>query len=108
MLCADESWGRSSKTCIESLAAERSSPTATIGCARSAADKYCFTSVSLSSLAAMVGTRGCVVLTVARWAQPHHAKIDNAIKAFFHDFIVVRFAVRFERARARCIERSVR
>src|SRR5438552_13939322 len=100
MLCADESWGRSSKTCIESLAAERSSPSATIGCARSAADKYCFASVSLSSLKPIVGTRGCVVLTVARWAQPHDAKIDNAKTIFFHDFIV-RFAIRFERARAR-------
>src|SRR5437870_13695605 len=105
MLCADESLGRCSKILSDSCAAERSSPSATNGCARSAADKYCFASVSLSSLAAIVGTRGSVVLTVARWAQPHHAKIDNAIKAFFHGFIVVRFAVRFELAPARCIER---
>src|SRR6266576_2491186 len=78
MLCADESLGRCSKILSDSCAAERSSPSATNGCARSAVAKCCFASVSLSSLAAMVGTRGCVVFTVARCAHPHHPKIDNA------------------------------
>jgi len=34
----------------------------------------------LSSLAATVGTRGSVVLTVARWTQPHHPKTTAAAK----------------------------
>jgi len=46
--------------------------------------------------AAIVGIRGCVVLTVARWARPHNPKIDNAKKVFFRDFMLG-FAVRFER-----------
>src|SRR6266404_357756 len=104
MLCAAESLGRSSKTFNESFAADRSSPSAINGCARTAAAKCCLANVSLSSLAAIVGTRGSVVFTVARWAQPHSAKIDNAKTTLFHDFIVG-FAIRFEPSQARCNER---
>src|SRR3954453_23974208 len=101
MLWADEWLGRCSKILSDSCAAERSSASATNGCARSAVAKYCFAIVSWFSLATMVGIRGCAVFTVASCAHPHHPKIDNANAMFFHDFIV-RLEIRFERARATC------
>src|SRR6266436_1358098 len=107
MLRADESPGRCSKTMSETFAAARSSPNETIGSLRSARIKHSVADVICSSLVAIVGTRGSVVFTVARWAHPHDAKIDNAKTILFHDFIV-RSAIRFDRARARYIGKQIR
>lgn len=58
-------------------------------------------SYSTAAFTAAIGT-----MKVARWVQPPRAKIDNAMKVFFQDFIV-RLAVRFRAAPARCTERPV-
>jgi len=51
----------------------------------------------------IVGTRGSVVFTVGKWAEPHHPKIDNAKKTFLsHLDGAVRNSPRFAPFGARC------
>src|SRR6266404_1226065 len=99
MPCADESLGRSSSTLSDNFAAERSLPSAINGCSRCAAVNFCVATASFSSLAAIVGTCGSVVFTVARCAHPQrtnplNAKIDN---------FILRLPVRFVRAVSRSL-----
>src|SRR4029453_5785923 len=81
MLCALGSLCCCSSTLSDNFAAQRLLLNAINGCSHSAAVKFWVAIKSLLSVATIVGIRGFVILTVARWAHPQLAKTAARAKA---------------------------